>query len=119
MRIAGSIDSENVYTIIVNNPFDGNEQRSFTIPLEEMIQRIMFTAQKQFITEKLKEVYTTNADIYADDHLWNRFALCVTQVLTFSSIDTLITHLLKYRDSLQGIPEFNEVLTYLNIKANV
>jgi hypothetical protein len=114
-----SISSENIYQITFVNPFDEQEQRSFNLPLDEMIQAIRFTALKQFITEKLKAAYDTNTSIHFDALLWNKYALCCTQVYQFNSIDTLITHLLKYQEHLHTIPEYNEVLTYFNIKANV
>ncbi|MFY9307815.1 MAG: hypothetical protein WAQ28_02080 [Bacteroidia bacterium] len=120
MRLAYSaIDSENVFRLSFVNPFDQEEKRNFDIPLNEMIEGVMFTALKQFITEKLKSAYDTNSEIHFDELLWNKFALCCTQVYQFNSIDTLITHLLKYREHLHKIPEYNEVLTYFNIKANV
>lgn len=116
MRIANSnLSSENVFEMTFVNPFDESEQRNFSVPLQDVIDGTRFTALKQFVFEKLKSVYNSNEEIYADQILWNKFSQCTSQIYQFNSIDTLITHLLKYREHLQAIPEYKQVLTYFNI----
>ncbi|HEY0029178.1 MAG TPA: hypothetical protein VGC65_00355 [Bacteroidia bacterium] len=100
-----------MYKEQIKNPFTGIEQ-PFEIDISEQIEIMQFEALKEFIKGHLR-CALANEELKADALKIEKLNWLIVQLYEPTTILSLSNKLLKFKEYLLGIKEYNEVLEHL------